>query len=204
MPLLLNRWTGQDELAEVVSPVAAEDIDCHSNDWLPPIAAKINELKHSNQYTRDGVLQHNVEDAHWEWRQKLAARMGELQWNSFAVRCGGKTQGMMFVNLLRRCRLPGQVNEHMVYVDLVATAPWNRPRLVQRPLYRGAGFVLLVEAIALSEAEGFGGRVGLHTLPGSESWYRTTLGMQTLGADPAYQGLHYFEMTSEHAHTFLA
>jgi hypothetical protein len=204
VPLLLNRWTEQDESAEVVSPIAAEDIACYSTDWLPPITAKVNELKNAGQYTREGVLRHNVEDVHWEWPQKVAARSGELQWNSFALRCGGKTQGMMFVNLLRRCRLAGQVNEHLVYVDLVATAPWNRPRLVERPLYRGVGFVLLVEAIALSEAEGFCGRIGLHTLPGSDAFYRTQFGMQALGPDPGYQGLHYLELTSEHAVSFLA
>ena len=56
----------------------------------------------------------------------------------------------------------------------------------------------------LSENMEFSGRIGLHSLPQANSFYANTCGMTDLGADPAYEGLCYFEMTSEQAHAFTA
>lgn len=204
MAILQNRVSGQEEDAEIVSPILQADIDCYMSDWRPVLDSKLDELKRTGQYTREGLTKHNVEDAHWKWPEKTIHRARQLQWNSFAIRCGGKTQGLMFVDLLRRCRHASQVNEHMIYIDLVSTAPWNRPRLVSNPLYRGVGFVLITEAILHSQDESFGGRIGLHALPGSEPWYRDKLQMESLGPDPAYQDLHYFEMTKDQATVFLS
>ncbi len=52
-----------------------------------------------------------------------------------------------------------------VYVEYIATAPRNRGRLVQTPVYRGGGMALLTRAIAHSYQLGFGGRVNLASLP---------------------------------------
>jgi hypothetical protein len=200
---LLNRHTGLFETAEIVSPIVQQDVDCYVNDWRPPIDAKIEELKQAGLYTLQGVGDHNLEDHHWLWPQKVQDRASQLQWNSYALRCGGRSQGLMFVNVLRRCRVPSQLNEHLVYIDLVSTAPWNRNRLVPRPLYGGVGLGLVVEAILLSHAEGFGGRIGLHALPGAVDFYSTQWPMEAFGPDPSYHSLHYFEMTSARAAEFL-
>jgi hypothetical protein len=201
---LLNCITGLYEPAEIGSPITLSDIDCYRSDWYPLLNERVQMLINTDEYTREGVLRHNVEDAHWEWPEKFAARAGQLQWNSFALRCGGRTQGLMFVNLIRLCRLPSQENKHMVYVDLVATAPWNRKRLSENPVYKGVGITLVTEAILLSQSEDFGGRVGLHTLPGADEFYRTQFGMESLGADPTYSDLHYLELTTEKAQQFLS
>ncbi|HEX8980818.1 MAG TPA: hypothetical protein VF811_14010 [Parasulfuritortus sp.] len=203
MVILQNLISGQEEEAEIVSPISEEDINCFLSDWQPVLKSKIDELRISGEYTSAGCRRHNVEDAHWEWPAKMIDRAGQLQWNSYAVRCGGKTQGLMFINLLQRCRHPNQANEHMVYIDLVSTAPWNRPRLVLEPTYKGVGLVLITEAILQSRDEGFGGRIGLHALPGSETVYRDKLRMELLGPDPNYQNLNYFEMTEARAIEFL-
>lgn len=203
MVILQNRISGQDEEAEIASPMSQQDINCYLSDWRPVLNGKINELKHSGQHTYEGLREHNVEDAYWKWPEKMIDRAGQLQWNSYALRCGGKTQGLMFVNLLRRCRHPSQTNEHLVYIDLVSTAPWNRPRLAPNPMYRGVGLVLITEAILQSRDEDFGGRIGLHALPGSEAFYRDKLRMELIGPDPDYQDLLYFEMTEAHATEFL-
>jgi hypothetical protein len=105
----------------------------------------------------------------------------------------------MFTNMLRRCRIASQLNEHMVYVDLLSTAPWNRPNLAPKPKYRGVGGVLITEAILQRQEEGFAGGIDLHALPRSEGFYRTQWRMESLGPDPLYSDLHYFEMTSERA-----
>ncbi|MCX4141119.1 GNAT family N-acetyltransferase [Paraburkholderia sp. SEWSISQ10-3 4] len=203
MVILQNRLTGKEELAQVVTPIEQFDVNCYLADWKPVLDAEIDNLKRTGQYTRQGVARRNVEDAHWLWAEKVQDRARQLQWNSHALRCGGKTQGLMFVDMLRLCRLPSQQNMHMVYIDLVSTAPWNRPGLTAHPVYRGVGNVLVTEAILHSVDEGFGGRIGLHALPRAESFYRDQWKMVCLGPDPQYSSLPYYELTTERATEFL-
>jgi hypothetical protein len=203
MIVLLNRQTGEDEPSELVTPIGAQDIGCFASEWRPLLDAKIQELKDANLYTAQGVADHNLEDAGWKWPDKVRDRTGSLEWNSFALRCAGRTQGMMFANMLRRCRSSAQKDQHLVYVDLVSTAPWNRAGFSATPLYRGVGLVLVTEAILLSRAEGFKGRIGLHALPKAEAYYRNEWGMDSLGPDPLYDNLHYFELSEGQAQTFL-
>ena len=110
----------------------------------------------------------------------------------------------MFADLVsKRCRLPEQKGRHLVYVDFVENAPWNRPELRNPPLYRGVGTILIRAAIELSKSEEFKGRIGLHSLPQANAFYANTIGMTDLGQDRDYQGLRYFEMTAEHAEAFI-
>ena len=204
MTFLQNRLTGQEEPVQLITPIQKMDADCYVADWRPILEAKIDELKRTGLYTREGVAQHNVEDAHWLWHEKVHKRTGQLQWESYAVRCDGRTQGLMYLDMLRRCRLPSQHNLHMIYIDLLATAPWNRPGLAPHPKYRGVGGVLMTEAILHSVAEDFGGRIGLHSLPQAEEYYRMQWRMESLGPDANYHGLTYFEMTTERATEFLS
>ena len=57
-------------------------------------------------------------------------------------------------------------------------------------------------ASALSVAEGFKGRIGLHSLPRADDFYRRS-GLCDLGRDPAVHDLRYFEMTEAQAQAFL-
>lgn len=66
----------------------------------------------------------------------------------------------------------------------------------------GFGVVLFWRAILQSLDEGFKGRVGLHSLPKAENFYRKC-GMVEVGYDAAKQGLMYFELTQEGAEKFL-
>lgn len=204
MVYLRNRHTNILVPAQLIERIEPEDVECFDKHWLPPMNAKLDELRGAGQYNRDTVGHWNLEDAHWEWGPKFQQRHGQLQWGSYALRCDGLTQGLMFVNLLRRCRLPSQLNQHMVYVDLVSTAPWNRPRFAPNPLFGGVGIVLVTEAVLRSLDEGFEGRIGLHSLPGADKLYREKLGMQCLGPDPAYSGLPYYEFTPQQAAQLLA
>ena len=204
MTFLQNRITGQEEPVQLISPIGKLDTDCFVAEWRPVLEAKIEELKRTGPLTREGVAANNVGDAHWRWHEKVHQRTGHLQWESCAVRCDGRTQGLMYLDLLRRCRLPSQQNLHMVYIDMLATAPWNRPILTPQPKYRGVGGVLMAEAIFHSDDEGFGGRIGLHSLPQSEEFYRTQWKMESLGPDTSFGGLVYFELTTERATEFLS
>lgn len=48
---------------------------------------------------------------------------------------------------------------------------------------------------------GFGGRIGLHSLPQAETFYRDW--MTDFGRDPQHQGLRYFEMSESQPQAFL-
>lgn len=203
MAELFNRQSGQFEAAELASPMEQSDISDYESHWLPPIQARVAELRAQAPLTLEAVGEANVEDFGWKWAEKYQART-ELRWRSYALRCGERTQGLMFVDLLRRCRLPPSADSHLVYVDILATAPWNRPRLAEHPLYRGVGLVLMAEAVNLSLEEGFGGRVGLHALPKANGFYSNFCLMENMGPDPTYENLNYYELTAESATEFLS
>jgi hypothetical protein len=66
------------------------------------------------------------------------------------------------------------------------------------------GRVLLATAIQLSLDEEFKGRIGLHSLPQSEPYYRDIVNMRDLGPDENYQGqLRYFEFDEAGAQAFI-
>lgn len=124
------------------------------------------------------------EHGHWDWRSKLAHFSRQLSCQFFALECDGKTQGMMIVNTMKRCRLPLQANKHLVYVEYLEAAPWNRRSVAGSPQYKGVGTVLIAAAIQLSIDEGNHGRLGLHALPQADTFYRDVCGMTDLGPVP--------------------
>ena len=142
---------------------------------------------------------------YWNWRQKSQAFNPLISKAGFSVMCENQTQGMMFVDLAQhRCKLKEQAGKHLVYVDFVETAPWNREEFLAEPRYHGVGTLLMRAAIKRSRDEEFGGRIGLHSLPESEEFYRRVCGMTDLGTDSKQESyLRYFEMTPDQADAFI-
>jgi hypothetical protein len=66
----------------------------------------------------------------------------------------------------------------------------------------GVGRALFATCVSLSIDLEFGGRVGLHSLEQSETWYRDELGLTDCGFDETDE-MRYFEMTEEQAIEFL-
>lgn len=110
-------------------------------------------------------------------------------------------------------RLPEQAGKSLVYVDYVEVAPWNLKALMlalgEKPLYNAIGS-RLIEAAVLKSKEDCKGRIGLHSLPITESFYRNTCRfyrntcrMTPVGRDSAKQNLLWFEYTPEQAENFL-
>ena len=108
----------------------------------------------------------------------------------------------MIVNTMEYCRLDVQKGKMLVHIEFLEKAPWNRSSLTANRRYKRVGPALVDVAIQLSMHEGFEGRIGLHSLPQSEEWYRDCCGMTDLGTDPKKQNLRYFEMTKERANAF--
>jgi len=74
------------------------------------------------------------------------------------------------------------------------------------PTHKGIGTVLVAAAVQLSIDEGNKGRIGLHSLPQADSFYRDRCGMTDLGPDASYDPkvpLRYFEMTEAQATSYL-
>ena len=197
---LFNVARGKPEPAELWDAITEQQLADWEGEWVPEL------LKAGQRLRRAGVKrEHWPQSRHWDWRRKVVALQGMLASPSFSIVCDGLTQGMMIVDTVKqRCRIDSQKGQHLVYVEFVETAPWNRGELFDPPHYRGIGSILIRAAVALSEDSEFHGRIGLHSLPQANGFYANTCGMTDLGADPDYKGLRYFEMTPEQARAFVA
>lgn len=197
---LLNAESGQPVLAELWEAVTEQQLADWEAEWMPELFRSIQRMHRAGVERR-----HWPQNRHWNWRRKADVLQRLLTHQGFSIMCDGVTQGMMFVDVsTHRARIEHQRGQHLVYVEFVENAPWNRRELTGgAPRYRGVGSVLIGAAIALSQAEEFKGRIGLHSLPQANAFYANTCGMTDLGIDPEYQNLRYFEMTPEQAEAFI-
>ena len=184
------------ELRDAISEAQLIDWECQ---WLPALEAIKKRLSDArvdrSKWPQSG---------HWRWRDKLLDIEGSLSNPSFCVVHADETQGMMILDTLPSARLSSQSGKAMVYIDYLEVAPWNRQHLPDDvPRYRTVGSILVRAAIETSLQEGYKGRIGLHSLPQSNSWYANKCGMTDLGPDPDKQNLRYFEMTPEIAQAFI-
>lgn len=192
---------GEAVEAELWDGITEQQLTDWETEWLPELHGAIRRLHQA------GVdKSHWPQSRHWDWRRKVGVMQTYLGCPGFCVMCNGMTQGLMSVDLARhRCQIPEQRGQHLVYVDYLENAPWNRKELLFDPTaYRGVGSMLMRAAIELSKAEGFKGRVGLHSLPQAEAWYSNSCGMTDLGVDQSKDGLRYFEMTAAQSKAFIA
>ena len=196
---LFNVERGEPEPAELWDAITERQLADWEGEWMPELFNAIQRLKRAGVERR-----HWPQSRHWDWRRKVEALQGMLANPGFSIVCDGLMQGMMIVDTAKhRCRIDGQRGQHLVYVEFIENAPWNRAELFTPPRYRGVGSILVRAAIALSEESEFHGRIGLHSLPQANGFYANTCGMTDLGTDPNREGLRYFEMTPEQAQVFV-
>ena len=133
------------------------------------------------------------EDRYWDWDQKQRIYLagGIDTYEGYAIECEGLTQGMMILQL-RGYRSQIEPNRRLVYIHSLATAPWNRLSNPDPNGFRAVGSALLRFARFRSEELGYGGLVGLHSLPAAEMFYRK-MGMIDGGADAEKDNMTYFE-----------
>lgn len=194
---LLNRLTGAFESAQVFQGCDQKNLDDFERLWKPELISRRSEFT-----TWQESAEANAQDSHWDWIRKARAANDSLQYEFFTVECGDTTQGLMLVDVTKFANLPTQEGRELVYVDFLATAPWNRPGFSQAPKYKGIGRLLIATAVSLSLTLEFKGRIGLHSLPQSENWYETVCGFTASGYDQEKK-LKYFEMTEIQAACFL-
>ena len=162
------------------------------------------------------------EHGHWAWdREHKMIGVTEKRFRLLGVRTGTEWQAAMSVyrepvnaHLWPRWRqLLFEVfgfgcRPQVIYVDYIETAPWNSESFVHPNFrrYRRAGGILMLEAIRLSVEMGLQGRVGLHSLAGSERFYKG-LGMTRLFEDrdprSSTRGCWYYELSIKAAQSLI-
>ena len=130
-------------------------------------------------------------DQYWDWVTKNRIYMSSDNFEAYAIECDQVTQGLMLIEV-RFHRSQVNPNRRVVYVQSLATAPWNRPSIQTPPDYRTVESTLLRFAQHRSFELGYGGLVGLHALPEAEAFYER-MGMMDCGEDPDMDDLTYFE-----------
>jgi hypothetical protein len=195
---LQRRETDEAVEAELWDDISDEHIEMWRGNWLPLIA-QAKQILQANKVPRDKWPQ----DLHWKWDKKADWSRQLLSLRRFAITCEGDLQGLMLVNLTKTVgRLASQKGKDLAYIEYISTAPWNRPELTEKPIFRGVGLTMVRVAVELSYEEGFHGRIGLHSLSQAATFYRGACGMTDLGPDSSYYGLVYFEMTETQATAF--
>jgi hypothetical protein len=133
------------------------------------------------------------EDRYWDWNQKQRIYLagGIDTYEGYAIECEGLTQGMMILQI-QGYRSQIEPSRRLVYIHSLATAPWNRLSNPDPNGFRAVGSALLRFARFRSEELGYGGFVGLHSLPAAEMFYRK-MGMIDGGVDAEKDNMTYFE-----------
>lgn len=132
-------------------------------------------------------------DQYWDWEQKkrVYLQRDSAMYEGYAIEHEQITQGLMLLKTGGH-RSWADPARRLVYVHSLATAPWNRLDNPEPVGFRAVGRALLKFAQFRSEALGYGGLVGLHSLPDAELFYRK-MEMIDQGLDPEKENLRYFE-----------
>lgn len=195
---LWNRQHDEFEPAQVVREIDASNFQDFEQHWRPMLKNRRADFS-----SQDAARAGNAQDSHWDWIGKANEARRAMGRETLAVECDGHTQGLMLIDLTRFARLEPHRGRELVYIDLLASAPWNRHGTVASPKYKGVGRILLGTAISLSLHEGFEGRIALHSLPQSESWYREEARFTDVEYDHLKK-MRYFEMTAAQGAAFVA
>ena len=144
---LFNLARSEPETAELWHAITEQQLVDWEGEWVPELFKAMQRLR------RAGVERRLwPQSRHWDWRKKVAVLQGMLANPGFSIVCDGVTQGLMIVDTVKhRGRLDDQQGQHLVYVEFVENAPWNRAELFNPPRYRGVGSILIRAAVALSE-----------------------------------------------------
>ena len=191
---LLYRSTRESVDAFLVDEVSKEQVLAAHGVWQPYREKALRRLR-SQDITWP-------EHWHWDWSQK-ARKLDFLAYRCIGIEHHDEMQGLMMLSTIhRQSRWRGQEGKPAIYIEYIESAPWNLPPLAESPKFAGIGTRLLEAAINFSLDEGCAGRLALHSLPQSETFYRRYL--TEVAIDPVSGGsLTYFEMTADQANEFL-
>lgn len=200
---------------ELYQDVENQQIQFIENQWMPILKERqdraILEVKAKSIADADermsaynnALASAGAPDGHWNWRNKMNSAGSEGACAAFFVGFENSVEAIMECRLLHFAREASQVSQPSIYVNHVAVAPWNRHQIQNPRHIAKLGDLMMATAVSLSLEEGFGGRVGLHSLAQAEGFYQRC-GMSDLGPDEQYSRLRYFEFTDAQAAAFIA
>ena len=180
-------------------------------EWMPILQSqrqlaniRFKQLgKSSNEEWQKLLGQYGAPDSHWEWEELAKPCVARTTHTSFSILADDDVEAMVVIDLTRRCELSEQAGEYLAYIKNLAVAPWNRSAIQSPRRFGGLGKMILALVVKLSESEGWGGRVGLHSLSQSESFYQKCK-LTRVKRDSGYGDLWYFEFTPLQASEFLS
>jgi hypothetical protein len=161
-----------------------------------PVQAQLHGMQQNHVDDFEGIWREILQalgedDAFWNWARKKRLSVLDDRFEAYAIEYEGLTQGLLWLETQWHRSWPNP--EHpLVYVEALASAPWNRRSLDDPPYLSGVGTALLSFARQRSMALGYAGRVGLHALPAAEAFYNRQ-NMADYGMDPDHDNLRYFE-----------
>lgn len=199
-PVFLTDRAGDIVEAELWDTIDEKNLADWETEWVPELSRLLQQLE------QDGIEQQFwPQNRHWNWHNKIKVIRSSLSNQCFSIVCDGQTQGLMITDTVKRAQISTQLNQHLVYIQYLESAPWNRKNLRNSIIeaYSGVGSILVRAAVDYSLQSEFKGRVGLHSLPQANKFYANTCRMTDLGADENYLGLHYFEFTPVQAQAFI-
>ncbi|MEM1279748.1 MAG: GNAT family N-acetyltransferase [Cyanobacteria bacterium P01_H01_bin.152] len=123
-----------------------------------------------------------AEDKFWDWVVKKRISISSDNFESYAIEYERVAQGLITLETQWH-RSWIDRSQRLVYVEALSSAPWNRVLIQQPPTFRGVGTLLLNFARQRSLQLGYGGRIGLHSLPGARRFYDMKNVME-FGSDP--------------------
>lgn len=192
---LFARETGELVPVTFHDGITSAEISAAQLSWAPKMAQLQTELE------KAGVSKELwPEHRYWNWNVKFLKTLIEDDIRLFGLEHEAEMQGLIFATPNRKSKLDPK--KRLVYVDYLATAPWNLSyKTVQQGRFKLVGSVLLAAAVQLSRDEGAEGRVGLYALPQSVSWYQKLHFTEVASA--AQDKLRYFELQPDQAKEFL-
>jgi len=211
--LLFNLHLGKHEEARLHYSISEQHIIDVENSWKPILQEHMAKLKEkygygSNQFDKQKFFDEAgdlmIQDAHWDWTKKYNYYSSHLGYSSCCLVCDDKIQGIGFFDHSEnfKSRIIKDKTMGIVYVECIATAPWNRKK-IESQRYAGVGEVLITYAIEVSLDEGMNGRIGLHSLPQAEKFYNEKCNMEDFGIDTD-KNMKYFEMSEQQAAEWLS
>lgn len=190
--------TGKMVEAALIASLTLREVELADVAWAPMIEQR-KKLLLQNKIPQDQWPQH----LHWDWRSKRK-KTGFLNYKWIGIKCDGEWQGLLLMELAQHfCQIAEQHGKPLIYLQYLATAPWNDTNFVDQPKYSLVGMNLMTVAIQESIEQEFRGRIGLHALPQADTYYAKVCKMTDPDKDPAMQDLRYFEMTEKQALKFL-
>ncbi|ASV12163.1 GNAT family N-acetyltransferase [Leptospira santarosai] len=164
------------------------------------ISPKIIDTKENWQENLKLFLQdYNIEDIGWNWNTKAFSKFSNNYiWSSLVV--NDINEGIIIGYHPENSKI---YEYNIIYIDYLATAPWNRKTVLGVGKYIGIGTLLLKATIKYGLGQfNYTPGFNLHSLSHAEDYYRK-IGMRDLGIDNQKEGLRIFEMEKEGCELFL-